>query len=369
MMVSCMARSSTVLNRADFFYSNEKMKWEYGIQWCLSHGGVYASVHSDLEVTIIQSIHPALSTAESNLYLGGYWDEADSSWKWVDGTNFDYQFQTTNPSPFTGSHDDANANSSLVGGNTYVITQSTSTPRTILSQSRLNEFQVLCQRLPRVTYFAGWEGVYYSRAQGMCNKLGGELASIHSLQDYLKIKYLRHQTDAVQDSNVGQLWLGLISRRSFKGKWKWEDDTAVDWWPNDNQLVTIDDGFNAWNDGTINASNGDQIQAVYQHDKIISMTKFGKRATSAGYISPGVACQRVNKHLPSSPELKDVSLTFNLDNNSYSISVNPRIYKADSILIKTIKTFPPEDVTYGKEPPVLKRCLKQWIIMIISIRN
>ena len=108
------------------------------------------------------------------------------------------------------------------------------------------------------------------------------------------------------------------------------------------------------NDGTINASNGDQIQAVYQHDKIISMTKFGKRATSAGYISPGVACQRVNKHLPSSPELKDVSLTFNLDNNSYSISVNPRIYKADSILIKTIKTFPPEDVTYGKEPPSIK---------------
>ena len=103
MMVSCMARSSTILNRADFFYSNEKMKWEDGIQWCLSNGGLYASVHSDLEVSIIQGIHPALSTTESNLYLGGYWDVAGSSWKWVDGTNFDYQFQTTNPSPFTGS--------------------------------------------------------------------------------------------------------------------------------------------------------------------------------------------------------------------------------------------------------------------------
>ena len=98
------------------------MKWEYGIQWCLSHGGVYASVHSDLEVTIMQEYTLPFLQQKVICILVGIGTKRTQAGNGLTEL-VRLPIQTTNPS-FTGSHDDANANSSLVGGNTYVITQS-----------------------------------------------------------------------------------------------------------------------------------------------------------------------------------------------------------------------------------------------------
>ena len=82
-----------------------------------------------------------------------------------------------------------------------------------LARHDKSKHEVQCQRLPRVEYLVGWEGTYYFRARDRCNELGGELASLHTIQDYLKIKYLRQQ--------VGRFHLAWFSiKRSFKGKWE-----------------------------------------------------------------------------------------------------------------------------------------------------
>lgn len=128
----------------------------------------------------------------------------------------------------------------------YVLVQKKDSARVWSVNPRNSAYHVLCQRLPRMEYFTGWEGTYYFRSRDKCNHLGGDLASIHSIQDYLKIKHLRHQADVVMASTTGQLWVGLISKRAFKGKWEWEDATPLDWWPHTETLTTKDNDLNIW---------------------------------------------------------------------------------------------------------------------------
>jgi len=167
-IILCVKGQSIGVNRVDFFYSNEKMTWENGKTWCVNNGGIFASVHSDFESGVIQGIHPMSSGNEEHLHLGAYWD---SVWKWVDGTNFDYQWSTTD---------------GLTGVTDSIIAQKKDGDRDWRVHDKSVQHQVLCQRLPRVEYFVGWEGTYYFRARDRCNELGGELASLHTIQDYLK---------------------------------------------------------------------------------------------------------------------------------------------------------------------------------------
>lgn len=325
---------SSAIRRVEFFYSNEKITWDQGSQWCANNGGAFASVHSDIEAEITQAIHPLLSNIvdESHVYLGAYWNSILSQWTWVDGTNFDYEFT----SGLTGSSDDD------------VLIQKKDSARQWAVESKSTAHHVLCHRLPPMEYFTAWEGSYYFPARDKCNWLGGDLASIHSIQDYLKIKYLRHQADVGLVDSTGQLWLGLVSKRAFKGRWKWEDGTTLDWWPLAESLTTKDYDFNYWD--SVNLENGDQLQGLYKHDEIDDKLNYYKQSTVQGYVSPSVACQRVTSDLPPSPKLDEININFDVSNNNFELTVNPVLNKASYIKVKMIKTFAETGITYGTMP-------------------
>lgn len=341
-IILCVKGQSIGVNRVDFFYSNEKMTWENGKTWCVNNGGIFASVHSDFESGVIQGIHPMSSGNEEHLHLGAYWD---SVWKWVDGTNFDYQWSTTD---------------GLTGVTDSIIAQKKDGDRDWRVHDKSVQHQVLCQRLPRVEYFVGWEGTYYFRARDRCNELGGELASLHTIQDYLKIKHLRQQVDVgiklpstAYEVTEGSTWLGLVSKRSFKGKWEWEDGTSLDWWPHNEHLTTTQRDFSQW-DSDINVGNGDQIHGIYKNDQIQEFKNYDKTSiTGGGMVSPSVACQRVTTNLPSPPKLEEMNIKFDVINNNMELTINPTWYKAEFIKVRLIKTFPAPGVTYQHEPPIM----------------
>ena len=77
------------------------MTWTEARDACEAVGGHLAAVSSEEEQTFVCDI--IKSSKQANMWIGGYYSEADEEWRWVDGSEWDYtNWDDPQPDNYTG---------------------------------------------------------------------------------------------------------------------------------------------------------------------------------------------------------------------------------------------------------------------------
>ncbi|KAL2078272.1 hypothetical protein ACEWY4_025957 [Coilia grayii] len=188
---SCPAGWSQYKNRCFMFVSTERT-WAESERYCISMGGNLASVHSREEYNFIDSLF-----STHRVWIGGCDAVQEGHWLWSDGTKFDYTLW--NPGEPNNS-----------GGNEHCI-------------------EMKCQGVYD-------DGDRFSYTQ-YCQSIGGNLASIHSSDEYVYIQGMIHK---LTNTNP-RTWIGGWDAAQ-EGLWLWSDGSKFD--------------YTRWNPGEPNHSGG-----------------------------------------------------------------------------------------------------------------
>ena len=69
-----------------YLHSDSKLGWDDARRYCVDRGGDLASVHSADENKFVLNLAPH----QENFWIGGYRDGKTKSWRWSDGSLFDF---------------------------------------------------------------------------------------------------------------------------------------------------------------------------------------------------------------------------------------------------------------------------------------
>ncbi|KAL2078274.1 hypothetical protein ACEWY4_025959 [Coilia grayii] len=230
---SCPAGWSQYKNRCFMFVSTERT-WAESERYCISMGGNLASVHSREEYNFIDSLF-----STHRVWIGGCDAVQEGHWLWSDGTKFDYTLW--NPGEPNNSVLDCPANCSTPPEQIHTL-QAILLPVLALASSMISRAVLILPICCGVAsawieccpkdWFPYFERCFkfdstprtWIDAEQYCQSIGGNLASIHSSDEYVYIQGMIHK---LTNTNP-RTWIGGWDAAQ-EGLWLWSDGSKFDY--------------------------------------------------------------------------------------------------------------------------------------------
>nr|XP_039269898.1 uncharacterized protein LOC120344668 isoform X2 [Styela clava] len=262
--------------------STERMTWEDANVHCQSQGAQLVSMHSPQEEAVIAS--GVRHTSGSNWFWIGMRRKQTGSYGWTDNTPLSYtNWGSGEPNDYDGREECGMAYYSTSGTDMYwndmnceatenwickvlrgttLFPPVTPPPGTFSPQICGYDVDWVAYTPPGgVMYcyhFGNIPKIYYDAGQ-YCKSLGGNLVSVHSLDEQAFLVGRATKVD------IQQMWIGLI-QEAVGGYYVWVDQTQLvytNWWggePNDfsgqESCVQMDHNYGQWADSNCGIVNG-----------------------------------------------------------------------------------------------------------------
>lgn len=212
---------------------NMSMTWTEAEAYCESLGGHLMTIGSEEETEKVLDI---FSQSEKQLlWLGGYYDEAASGWKWVDGSEFNY----TNWDNYAPDRQSRNGQTE-----SYMMTYKKPNPSSRVSHSEAYKWNDIFENgcfpgeedffsTENYCFICEWdekqivsniynghkyqvfdESMSWKAAEDYCESLGGHLVTITDAEEQAYLEKLLGNAEKVQ------YWIGLYLEEE---NWVWVD--------------------------------------------------------------------------------------------------------------------------------------------------
>ncbi|KAJ8337091.1 hypothetical protein SKAU_G00383110 [Synaphobranchus kaupii] len=217
----------TEFNERCFKFISGSTNWADAEINCENIGGNLASVHSEEEYAFIRQLVKQHDSSEPTFWLGLSDHYKEDTWLWSDGTRVDFTLWNPGEPNNVGLTDALEGNYKMSHGASVGSYMDYCPPG-------WTEFNERCFKF--ISGSTNW-----ADAEINCQNIGGNLASVHSEEEYAFIRQLVKQHDSSQPT----FWLGL-SDHYKEGTWLWSDGSRVDftlWNPGEPNNVGLTDAL------------------------------------------------------------------------------------------------------------------------------